>query len=47
MNNPYAEFYEHIKAFETHSPMHDDWDDFIASIKKQVLLKQIEYAKNN
>jgi len=46
MNNPYTELYEHIISFEQSTPVNDDnWDSFIANIKKQVLLKQIEYSK--
>ena len=43
-HNPYAELYAHIKAFECPAK-DDDWDDFIARIKQQILLKQIAFAR--
>jgi len=46
MSNLYEELYAHIKAFEarmTEEP--EDWDEFIADIKKKVLLKQIAMYK--
>jgi len=46
MSNIYEELYEHIKAFEERVTMEiDGWDEFIADIKKKVLLKQIASYK--
>jgi len=48
-HNPYAELYEHIKAFEQRvAPVSDEgWEEPLASIKKQILQKQIAYARGN
>lgn len=47
MNNPYEDLYEHIKIFVEQVAYEDDddWVELITSIKKMVLLKQINSYK--
>ena len=46
MTNPYEALYEHIKVFAKSMAIEDDdWIELITSIKKMVLLKQIDSYK--